>query len=259
MYKQAIGRKNRLTSFLRNDNYERLSKRPNVTIYTGMGSFISANTIKVTLPEGYIELQGKEIFINTGSTPIIPAIDGIQQSQHVYTSSTLLDLSVLPHHLIIIGGGYIGLELASMYAGFGSKVTILEGSEAVLSADGLFVHIRLLRKIIVVKQSGNLGFMHQRLCWDTGYIRTASSIHHVGTFYDGHLPSAVGKFGSQGFPCLAESYNNCILVFLGIFFPKVGLAGDTLAIIMTLGTLSFLVTTPEVWVPDLGSGEFGFP
>ena len=50
-----------------------------------------------------------------------------------------------------------------------------------------------------------------------------------------------------------------ILVFLGIFFPKVGLAGDTLAIIMTLGTLSFLVTTPEVWVPDLGSGEFGFP
>ena len=103
MYKQAIGRKNRLTSFLRNDNYERLSKRPNVTIYTGMGSFISANTIKVTLPEGYIELQGKEIFINTGSTPIIPAIDGIQQSQHVYTSSTLLDLSVLPHHLIIIG------------------------------------------------------------------------------------------------------------------------------------------------------------
>ena len=127
MYKQAIGRKNRLTSFLRNDNYERLSKCPNVTIYTGMGSFISANTIKVTLPEGYIELQGKEIFINTGSTPIIPAIDGIQQSQHVYTSSTLLDLSVLPHHLIIIGGGYIGLELASMYAGFGSKVTILEG------------------------------------------------------------------------------------------------------------------------------------
>ena len=48
-------------------------------------------------------------------------------------------------------------------------------------------------------------------------------------------------------------------VFLGIFFPKVGLVGDSLAIIMTLGTLSFLVTTPEVWVPNLGSGEFGFP
>lgn len=50
-----------------------------------------------------------------------------------------------------------------------------------------------------------------------------------------------------------------ILVFLGIFFPKIGLIGALLAIVMTIGTLSFLVTTPEVWVPDLGSGEHGFP
>ena len=127
LYKQAIGRKNRLTSFLRNNNYERLSKRPNVTVYTGEGSFVSANIIKVALPEGDIELQGKEIFINTGSTPIIPAIDGIKESQKVYTSTTLLDLNVLPQHLIIVGGGYIGLEVASMYAEFGSKVTLLEG------------------------------------------------------------------------------------------------------------------------------------
>ena len=127
LYIQAIGRNNRLTSFLRNNNYERLSKRPNVTVYTGEGSFVSANIIKVALPEGDIELQGKEIFINTGSTPIIPAIDGIKESQKVYTSTTLLDLNVLPQHLIIVGGGYIGLEFASMYAEFGSKVTLLEG------------------------------------------------------------------------------------------------------------------------------------
>ena len=50
-----------------------------------------------------------------------------------------------------------------------------------------------------------------------------------------------------------------ILVFLVIFFTRIGLIGDTLAIIMTLGTLSFLVTTPEVWVPNLGGDEFGFP
>ena len=50
-----------------------------------------------------------------------------------------------------------------------------------------------------------------------------------------------------------------ILTFLGIFSPKIGLVGAGLAIIMTIGTLSFLVTTPEVWVPDLGSGVHGFP
>lgn len=50
-----------------------------------------------------------------------------------------------------------------------------------------------------------------------------------------------------------------ILVFLGIFSPRIGLIGGILAIVMTAGTLSFLVTTPEVWVANLGSGEHGFP
>lgn len=50
-----------------------------------------------------------------------------------------------------------------------------------------------------------------------------------------------------------------ILTFFGFFSARVGLVGELLAVVMTLGTLSFLATTPEVWVPDLGSGEFGFP
>lgn len=50
-----------------------------------------------------------------------------------------------------------------------------------------------------------------------------------------------------------------ILTFLGIFSARTGLVGSALAIVMTLGTLSFLATTPEVWVPNLGSGEYGFP
>lgn len=49
-----------------------------------------------------------------------------------------------------------------------------------------------------------------------------------------------------------------ILVFLGMFSPKIGIIGEALCIIMTIGTLSFLITTPECWVPDLGSGEHGF-
>lgn len=50
-----------------------------------------------------------------------------------------------------------------------------------------------------------------------------------------------------------------ILTFLGFFSARAGLVGEVLAVVMTFGTLSFLVTTPEVWVPDLGSGEYGFP
>lgn len=128
-YKLAIGRKNKLTSFLRDKNYSDLAQRNNVTIYTGTASFICPDTVKVTLPGEELELQGKEIFINTGATSILPSIDGIRNSNRVYNSSTLLDLEVLPKHLIIIGAGYIGLEFASMYAEFGSKVTLLESGD----------------------------------------------------------------------------------------------------------------------------------
>lgn len=135
MYKQAVTRKNKLTSFLRNNNYERLNKLPNVTIYTGEASFVSGNTVRIALPEGDKEIQGKEIFINTGSVPVIPVIDGLKDSRKVYTSTTLLGSDELPQRLIIVGAGYIGLEFASMYTGFGSKVTILEGGDRFMPRD----------------------------------------------------------------------------------------------------------------------------
>lgn len=74
--------------------------------------------------------------------------------------------------------------------------------------------------------------------------------------HDWHVKNNTYIF-SHGLGILIMSIGT--LVFLGMFFPKVGLVGAILAIIMTCGTLSFLITTPEVWVPDLGSGEFGLP
>lgn len=74
-------------------------------------------------------LEGEKIFINTGATTIIPTISGIEDNPYVYTSTSIMELEKLPRHLVIVGGGYIGLEFASMFAGFGSKVTILEAGE----------------------------------------------------------------------------------------------------------------------------------
>lgn len=134
-YKLAVGRKEKLTSFLREKNLSNLTHRPNVTVYTGVASFLSPGVVKVVLSEEELTLQGKEIFINTGSTPLIPAIDGIRGSRHVFTSTALLVQEVLPHHLIVLGGGYIGLELASIYAGFGSRVTVLEAGNKFLPSE----------------------------------------------------------------------------------------------------------------------------
>ncbi len=74
--------------------------------------------------------------------------------------------------------------------------------------------------------------------------------------YDWH--SSNNTYGySRGLGVLIMSIG--ILTFLGFFSTKVGMIGELLVIVMTIGTLSFLVTTPECWVPDLGSGEHGFP
>lgn len=125
-YRQAIHEKNELTKQLRQKNYERLLNTGYVTIYNGEASFTDSQTVSVKTDKETIELQGKYIFIDTGSETSLPDITGIKESQFVYTSTSIMELAELPNHLVIIGGGYIGLEFASMYAEFGSKVTILE-------------------------------------------------------------------------------------------------------------------------------------
>ena len=125
-YALAIARKNKLVHFLREKNSENIKNHPNITLYDGTASFSSDNTVRVVSDKKETFLSGKEIFINTGSTPIIPTIDGLNESKHVYTSETLLQLEKLPKRLFILGAGAIGLEFATMYAGFGSDVFVLE-------------------------------------------------------------------------------------------------------------------------------------
>ena len=70
--------------------------------------------------------KGKRSSSIPGSTPILPDVEGLNESKHAFTSETLLRQSVLPKHLLILGAGTIGMEFATMYAGFGSRVTLLE-------------------------------------------------------------------------------------------------------------------------------------
>lgn len=77
-------------------------------------------------------MEGEQIFINTGSSAFIPPIEGLKGNPYVYTSEGLLNLTELPSRLVIIGGGYIGVEFSSIYASFGSKVTILQDRDIFL-------------------------------------------------------------------------------------------------------------------------------
>lgn len=121
-YFHSMERKNQLISALRQKNYENLAQQENITIFDGEASFVDAHTIFIS-GKDTLKIQGEKIFINTGSRGVVPEIP--IKSQKVYTSTELLDLDILPKRLLIIGGGYIGLEFACMYANFGSKVSIL--------------------------------------------------------------------------------------------------------------------------------------
>lgn len=134
-YRQSIARKEEVTSFLRNKNYHNLADNPQVTVYTGIGSFAEPDVVEVRMADDTIQLKASRIFIDTGAETIIPPIEGIKDNPKVYTSTSIMELTELPVHLIIVGGGYIGLEFASMYASFGSQVTVLEGYSELISRE----------------------------------------------------------------------------------------------------------------------------
>ena len=126
-YRESVASKTALVDLLRDKNYHKLADNARIDVYTGEGSFASPETVAVKTTQGTQQIGGKYIVINTGAETVIPPIEGIAQSRRVYTSTSIMELEELPQHLVIVGGGYIGLEFASMYASFGSKVTVLEG------------------------------------------------------------------------------------------------------------------------------------
>lgn len=126
MYEEAIDEKIRVVSFLREKNYDKLAANSYVTIIDGFASFVDSHHISVKTASGEIILEGEEIYINTGSRPFVPSIKGIEDNPRVYFSETIMDLKTFPERLTIIGGGYIGMEFASMYHAFGSIVTVIQ-------------------------------------------------------------------------------------------------------------------------------------
>jgi pyruvate/2-oxoglutarate dehydrogenase complex dihydrolipoamide dehydrogenase (E3) component len=126
-YAAAIAEKRRVTGLLRGKNYDKLNDLENVTVMDGFGRFLSGHEVEVLLTDGgSTVLEADKIFINTGSEPVIPQIEGLEGNPHVYFSETLMDEEKLPRHLVMIGAGYIGMEFASMYSNFGSDVTVLQ-------------------------------------------------------------------------------------------------------------------------------------
>jgi len=131
-YAQAVARKEELTGMLRGKNYHKLADAPGATVIDGHASFVDSHHVAVEKDGTSTVYEADLVFINTGSRPFMPNTPGLELGAHVYVSETLLDLAELPHRMVIIGGGYIGVEFASMYADFGADVSIIQGGDRFL-------------------------------------------------------------------------------------------------------------------------------
>ncbi len=137
-------RKKAVVSQLRN-GVAYLLKNPNITIVEGKASFKNAQTVVVNGEE----YAAKDIIIATGSKPAMQPISGIE-SEIVLTSTDVLNMNELPESICVIGGGVIGLEMASYLHRFGVEVTVLEYAPQVLPNFDAEISKRL--KILLTKQ-----------------------------------------------------------------------------------------------------------
>lgn len=121
---------------LRDDKYEAiLSQNDAITVVRGEAKFHDTNTLKVSLNEGKEQLVNfDKVFIGTGARPSIPNISGLSASPYL-TSTTALELTKTPSSIVVIGAGFVALELAQAFARLGTQVTILARSRLLSSED----------------------------------------------------------------------------------------------------------------------------
>lgn len=130
-FQAAMQAKNGLVEKLRAANFQKLDDLPNARVITAQARFEDAHTVVLSGQDGDYRIIAERIFINTGTQPAKLDIEGADGA-HVYDSTGLLSLAERPKRLLIIGGGYIGLEFAFMYQAFGSEITILDGGDTFL-------------------------------------------------------------------------------------------------------------------------------
>jgi len=112
-----------------NGVYQNLLVNAGVQIVNGWAQLIDAHTVQVQTATGHQRFTARHILIATGGRPTVPEFPG---SEHVVTSDSMFDLHPFPKRLLVVGGGYIACEFASIFNGLGAKVTQLYRGEQVL-------------------------------------------------------------------------------------------------------------------------------
>ena len=128
-------RKRDIVDSFRSGSERRLHDTKDLGLIRGEARFRGPKEIEVRLNEGGTRsIAADLIVLNTGARPAIPSLDGIN-SVPMLTSTTILELDQVPEHLLVLGGGYIGLEFGQLFRRFGSRVTIIQRGQRLLARE----------------------------------------------------------------------------------------------------------------------------
>ncbi|HTB77420.1 MAG TPA: FAD-dependent oxidoreductase, partial [Polyangiaceae bacterium] len=129
----VVARKRRMVEGLVATHLE-LYRTSGAALIMGEARFVAPKTLEVTLNDGGTRLlSGRRVFLNLGTRPSLPPIPGLAAA--ALTNIELLELERLPEHLVVLGGGYVGLEFAQAYRRFGSRVTVIERGPQLIAAE----------------------------------------------------------------------------------------------------------------------------
>jgi pyruvate/2-oxoglutarate dehydrogenase complex dihydrolipoamide dehydrogenase (E3) component len=126
----VVARKNAVVQSFRGGQQRRVDQRPNLRLYRGQARFLSPLQVQV----GDDILESERIFINAGTRPDPPSLPGLEMVGYL-TNESLMELQQVPEHLLVLGGGYIGLEFGQMFRRFGSRVTVVHRGNQLLARE----------------------------------------------------------------------------------------------------------------------------
>lgn len=128
-------RKRNIVDDFRSGKERRILRTKGVDLMMGEARFTSPKTVEVRLSNGQVrQLGAKKIFINAGARPSTLSLKGIEGVE-ICNSTTIMELDTVPEHLLVVGGGYVGLEFGQMFRRFGSQVTIVQRSAQLLTRE----------------------------------------------------------------------------------------------------------------------------
>jgi pyruvate/2-oxoglutarate dehydrogenase complex dihydrolipoamide dehydrogenase (E3) component len=139
---KVVAQKDEVVLSFRGGQQKQVDKRPNLRLYRGHARFSAAHQLQV----GGELLESEKIFLNTGGRPHIPLLPGLDGVPYL-TNETLMQLTSVPEHLLVLGGGYIGLEFGQMFRRFGSRVTVVHNGPQIVPREDQEVSAELLRSL----------------------------------------------------------------------------------------------------------------